>query len=109
MHPSRVTWDHASDPPTLSEYNSSGTATRGFCKKCGSPLFWRDSCLPDEIEIFLGSVDKKFLVGKQGEELCRPTGGEFWFKCAIKGVTDLGPGYGGKGRLMEGTGSAKAL
>lgn len=42
---------------TLSTYQSSPAATRSFCGRCGTPLFFESSNWPGELHITLGSVD----------------------------------------------------
>jgi hypothetical protein len=37
-------------------YSASAQATRQFCARCGSPLFWR-AADRDQIDVFLGSLD----------------------------------------------------
>lgn len=41
---------------TLVWYRASGMAMRGFCRNCGSTLFWR-SDTGDEIAVALGALD----------------------------------------------------
>jgi hypothetical protein len=41
---------------TLSWYRSSASAQRGFCRVCGSNLFWRQTGAPD-ISIAAGTLD----------------------------------------------------
>lgn len=40
----------------LSWYRSSETAQRGFCRECGSTLFWKPDS-GDRVSIYVGSVD----------------------------------------------------
>ncbi len=42
---------------TLAWYRSSGIAERGFCRRCGSSLFWKGDGNP-HIEIAAGSLDQ---------------------------------------------------
>jgi len=41
----------------LIEYASSEQGRRGFCKTCGSSLYWRSTGTPDVIELSLGTLD----------------------------------------------------
>jgi hypothetical protein len=41
----------------LVEYASSEQGRRGFCKTCGSSLYWRSTGTPDVIELSLGTLD----------------------------------------------------
>ncbi len=41
----------------LSRYRSSATATRSFCRLCGSPLFFESAHWPGEIHVTLASLD----------------------------------------------------
>ena len=57
----------------LKWYRSSEVAERGFCKECGSSLFWDDG--GEEIYICVGSlneptgltIDKHIFVSKKGD------------------------------------------
>lgn len=86
----------------LNKFHATPGYERGFCRRCGGLLYWRD-LRRDDLEISVGSVDPEFLVGKKrggdGE------GGEgYGFALAnccshnvfcgneIKGVTDGLPG-----------------
>lgn len=75
--------------------------------------------MPEEIEILTGTVDEAFLIGDRtaridskalaekgkweqvlveeerdskvlGRDLCSPKGGSFFFRNAVRGVTDMG-------------------
>lgn len=49
---------HLESDGTLSWYRSSDEAERGFCARCGSPLFWRRTTGAGEwISISAGSLD----------------------------------------------------
>ncbi|KAF8474800.1 Mss4-like protein [Kalaharituber pfeilii] len=100
--PSQITWalprSHpvsASGSPeaavtsTFREYASSTGCYRGFCEQCGTTLLWRTDRKPKELEIMTGTIDEDCLMEK---ELCIPTGGQFWCKNFIRGVTDAIPG-----------------
>jgi hypothetical protein len=41
----------------LSRYESSAGAVRGFCSRCGTPLFFQSSRWPGEIHVTLASLD----------------------------------------------------
>lgn len=41
----------------LTEYESSETATRTFCRTCGSSLFFQHQATPDAVDIALGVMD----------------------------------------------------
>jgi hypothetical protein len=45
------------DPGRLRTYRSSSEATRSFCGRCGTPLFFESTRWPGELHITLGSVD----------------------------------------------------
>ncbi|KAK6453316.1 hypothetical protein FP744_10009568 [Trichoderma asperellum] len=89
---------------TYDEYESSPGRYRGFCKRCGTSLVWRSADDGSTVDVFLGTVDERWLVheddGKVGQALGRPNGTQFWMENAIPGVTDLMKG--GKEFLREG-------
>ena len=41
----------------LGRYRSSPQATRSFCRRCGSPLFFESGHWPDEVHVTLASLD----------------------------------------------------
>jgi len=41
----------------LSRYRSSSQATRSFCGRCGSPLFFESGRWPDEVHVTLASLE----------------------------------------------------
>lgn len=49
-------WTLESDD-TLTWYQSSPTARRGFCTTCGSSLFWADDNTPERVSIMSGTID----------------------------------------------------
>jgi hypothetical protein len=51
------------DVGCLRTYRSSPGATRSFCGRCGTPLFFESTRWPGELHITLGSVDP--LLGTQ--------------------------------------------
>ena len=46
----------------LSTYQSSAAATRSFCGRCGTPLFFESARWPGETHVTLGSVDPGLAV-----------------------------------------------
>ena len=44
----------------LTEYASSDHGRRGFCRVCGSTLFWRSMETPDRIAIALGTLEPQY-------------------------------------------------
>lgn len=122
--PSQLKWEIPSpsnpqipDAP-FKEFSSSPQGRRGFCTECGSTLTWRDERRPEEVELFVGTIDEVFLIGDRssrvesrslvwqgkwtevlrrededgrtslGQDLCVPNGGNFFFRNAVDGVTD---------------------
>jgi len=41
----------------ITEYASSSQGRRGFCRVCGSSLYWRSTGEPDSIDLSLGTLD----------------------------------------------------
>lgn len=70
----------------LSKYDSSAGCSRAFCTKCGSSIAWFKDELPEDLIIFVGSIDEEFLLGKVLEGTIKETehGTEF----------QRGPAYG---------------
>lgn len=91
--------------PIYSEYESSMRRFRGFCSRCGSSLFWRSVDRTDTFDLFLGTVDEKWLVENKeiGTVLGTPNQYQFWCENAMKGVTDVI--RGGRKFLQEDDGS----
>lgn len=103
------------------EYQSSPRRYRGFCGQCGSSLIWRSADKIDTLDVFLGVIDGRWLLGAKvegserrtaqglvversgglGKELCTPTQYQFYYENAIVGVTDLLGG--GRKYLQENT------
>jgi hypothetical protein len=54
-HPDQVTL--ASDA-TLTWYAPDDTVQYGFCRHCGSTLFWRATAIPDKLCITAGTLDQ---------------------------------------------------
>jgi hypothetical protein len=44
----------------ITEYASSNEGRRGFCRVCGSTLFWRSTEAPDRIAITLGTLEPAY-------------------------------------------------
>ncbi|TKA44523.1 hypothetical protein B0A49_13437 [Cryomyces minteri] len=104
------------DPPLKShsaykQYRSSPVATRGFCGDCGSALTFSWDSQPEQFEIWLGSLDEKWVIGDKvaGSEKETAHGTVFerrggiikelygnahniFFENAIVGMTDKLPG-----------------
>ena len=54
-----------SDADCLRTYRSSPEATRSFCGRCGTPLFFESTRWPGELHITLGSVDPELAAQLQ--------------------------------------------
>ena len=54
-----------SDADCLRTYRSSPEATRSFCGRCGTPLFFESTRWPGELHITLGSVDPELAAHLQ--------------------------------------------
>jgi hypothetical protein len=50
------------DVDALRTYRSSPEATRSFCGRCGTPLFFESSRWPGELHVTLASVDPAIAV-----------------------------------------------
>ncbi|KAI9867130.1 MAG: hypothetical protein M1813_009408 [Trichoglossum hirsutum] len=97
VNPTQILWKQPIPPSTstYTEYNSSPSCFRGFCRRCGSSLTWRDERVKDGIDLFLGTLDEKWVVGGEGgvgEVVCPARGGRTWWKNVVRGVTDGGVG-----------------
>ncbi|MGV7211547.1 GFA family protein [Oxalobacteraceae bacterium A2-2] len=44
----------------VTEYASSEDGRRGFCRVCGSTLYWRSTRAPDRIAVTLGTLDQPY-------------------------------------------------
>ncbi|KAJ7491167.1 Mss4-like protein [Mycena latifolia] len=104
---------------TYTEYESSATCRRAFCRNCGSSIAWMDREVDAEIELTTGCFDEEFLVGERdardrplgayGVALANPQGCHFYLRNEIEGVTDgesaKGTRFweGSKGGAMKGT------
>lgn len=109
-----------SSAATYREYSSSSGRYRGFCGNCGSPLIWRSEDDRRTVDLFLGTIDERWLVGEKvedsekktkhgvvferegsvGRQLCTPSEFQSYYENAIPGVTDLL--RGGQRFLTEG-------
>jgi len=76
--------------PSYVEYESSETAVRGFCKKCGSSLTFITKG-EGTTGILLGTVDEDILTSQVGTDLC-DSKKNIWCANAVKGVSDKLPG-----------------
>lgn len=56
----------------VTEYASSEQGRRGFCKVCGSTLFWRSTQTPDRIAVTLGTLEPAY-TGPVERELYHDT------------------------------------
>jgi hypothetical protein len=92
---SELTWLSKS---TYAEYNSSPGCVRGFCKNCGSPLFWTDNKVNTDIELAVGTFDEEYLMGGRDSDdkptgafamaLANPEGDHHHVRNQIQGITD---------------------
>ncbi|TFW18097.1 GFA family protein [Duganella callida] len=51
----------------VTEYASSTHGRRGFCRVCGSTLFWRSEESPDRIAITLGTMEPEYAGAVEKE------------------------------------------
>ncbi|KAL8843524.1 MAG: hypothetical protein Q9170_000028 [Blastenia crenularia] len=118
VKPSQLRWTNpaggnkAAEP--YKEFSSSKGVYRGFCSSCGTAFVWRSEETDDEIELFIGTIDEKWLIGDRtekvssqsltdkgtlekvldadegalGREICTPETGQMYIRNAIKGATD---------------------
>ena len=49
------------------EYASSDDGRRGFCKVCGSNLYWRSTSTPERISVTLGTLEPEYAGPVQRE------------------------------------------
>lgn len=98
---------------TFAEHQSSPGITRCFCSKCGSSVAWFSDDLPEDLIIFVGTIDEEFLMGKVLEDTIKDTehgkefkngpghaktltdpssAGNLYWQNAIPGITDNLPG-----------------
>jgi len=119
VHPSQIKWNrpHSNPVSKFKEYNSTPGCYRGFCTECGGMLSWRSDATPEELEITIGTIDEKWLIGDRTKlssdsfgisgawkalledeertgvrqlamDLCTPAAGQCWMRNAIAGITD---------------------
>ncbi|EFY91176.1 hypothetical protein J3459_017122 [Metarhizium acridum] len=86
------------DSSTCAEYESSPGVLRGFCSRCGSSLSYRSLKYPEVVDVFIGSLDEKWLSNHTAvaKILATPSGYHAWLRNLIPGITDLlkgCPGY----------------
>jgi hypothetical protein len=81
------------DAGQLRRYRSSPEATRGFCGRCGSPLFFESTRWPGEMHITLASIDPGVAA------TLRPQGHVHWSQRApwIGDIHDGLPRHAGSG------------
>jgi hypothetical protein len=51
----------------MTEYASSDEGRRGFCRVCGSTLFWRSTASPDRIAVTLGTLEPEYAGAVERE------------------------------------------
>ncbi|KAL8738392.1 MAG: hypothetical protein Q9181_000814 [Wetmoreana brouardii] len=126
LKPSQFRWSKtpsgSETPEAYKEFSSSKGVYRGFCSSCGAALNWRSPEVTDVIEILIGTIDEKWLIGDRtdkvssesltekgvfekvlnaeegamGRDICTPLNGQMFVRNAIKGATDarlVGPRY----------------
>jgi hypothetical protein len=64
---------HFSRKASLAWYQSSENAKRGFCKTCGSTLFWKKDG-SDHTSVCVGSIDGKSELKLAGHIYCANAG-----------------------------------
>ena len=71
----RATFAFERGADLVTEYASSDHGRRGFCKVCGSTLFWRSTRSPDRIAVTLGTLDPAYTgtVHKELHTDTKPT------------------------------------
>lgn len=105
---SAFTWTTPTD--TLKDYYHTEGNARGFCRECGTFLYWRRDG-GHNTSIPVGTVDPLYLFGEGWEEsngkvpqggfgraLANGCGGHEWVANEIPGVTDKLDLVGGDGR-----------
>ncbi|MFO1034313.1 MAG: GFA family protein [Hyphomicrobiales bacterium] len=70
---------HFTCKDTLAWYRASDLAGRGFCKNCGSLLFWKGDG-KDYISITAGSLDKPTGLAVEGHIYCADKGDYYEIK-----------------------------
>ncbi|KAL8721263.1 MAG: hypothetical protein Q9225_002005 [Loekoesia sp. 1 TL-2023] len=119
VKPSQLCWSNPSGANKAAEpykeFSSSKGVYRGFCSSCGTAFSWRSEETPDELEILIGTIDEKWLIGDRtqqvssqsltnpgsfekvlnadegalGRDICTPQAGQMYVRNAIKGATDM--------------------
>lgn len=120
VKPSQLHWSNPSSNglkamAPYKEFSSSKRVYRGFCSSCGTAFSWRSDETADEIELFIGTIDEKWLIGNRaeqvssqsltdkntfdrvlseddgalGRDICTPAAGQMYLRNAIKGATDM--------------------
>jgi len=71
----RATFAFERGAALVTEYASSDHGRRGFCKVCGSTLYWRSTQSEDRIAVTLGTLDPAYtgLVKKELHADTKPT------------------------------------
>ncbi|KAI4191505.1 MAG: hypothetical protein L6R41_000039 [Letrouitia leprolyta] len=120
VKPSQLHWSNPSSNELKAvepykEFSSSKGVYRGFCSSCGTAFSWRSENTAGEIELFIGTIDEKWLIGNRteqvpsqsltdkntfekvlsedngalGRDICTPEAGQMYLRNAIKGATDM--------------------
>jgi hypothetical protein len=63
----RATFAFERGEELVTEYASSDHGRRGFCKVCGSTLYWRSTQAEDRIAVTLGTLDTAYTGTVQRE------------------------------------------
>jgi hypothetical protein len=63
----RATFAFERGEELVTEYASSSHGRRGFCKVCGSTLYWRSTQAEDRIAVALGTLDTPYTGTVQRE------------------------------------------
>ena len=88
---------------SLGLYESSLGVLRGFCSICGTNLSFYSKATPKKMDLFYGTLDKKFLDSEDGrpERHMWLREGIGWVKQWVEGGDPLEGGAEGKGRPGE--------
>ncbi|EGU83549.1 hypothetical protein FOXB_05959 [Fusarium oxysporum f. sp. conglutinans Fo5176] len=70
---------------SFKEYMSSPGRFRGFCGDCGTSLTWRSADYTPIFDLYLGTLDEKYLVGDGvvAKTLATPNGTQYWMQNSI--------------------------
>ncbi|KAI1027445.1 hypothetical protein LB505_005930 [Fusarium chuoi] len=76
---------------SFKEYTSSPGRFRGFCGDCGTSIAWRSADYTPIFDLYLGTLDEKYLAGDGvvARTLATPNGTQYWLQNAVRGVTDV--------------------